>query len=195
VIPYAIEIAIAMNIVLIGAVLAIYFLILKKEGSTARATCPECGYDLVSANNEKARRSIFPSKQLKLIGKRVVKKIALRRKQESKIKDSTSKPIETKALIINNANEPDAPEAKLLPKTESKENKSPSETNIILVLEQESDEIKKEGPTGCIHYFGYLASLPKGTITPDECYSCSKLLECLAHAQLPESKLPLKPVC
>jgi hypothetical protein len=33
-------------------------------------------------------------------------------------------------------------------------------------------------PEGCNHYFGYLATLPKGTNTPDECYSCTDLINC-----------------
>jgi hypothetical protein len=33
-------------------------------------------------------------------------------------------------------------------------------------------------PEGCSHHFGYLATLPKGTNTPDECYSCTDLINC-----------------
>jgi hypothetical protein len=37
---------------------------------------------------------------------------------------------------------------------------------------------KKDVPEGCNHYFGYLWTLPKGTSTPDECYCCTKLIDC-----------------
>jgi hypothetical protein len=33
-------------------------------------------------------------------------------------------------------------------------------------------------PEGCNHHFGYLATLPRGTNTPDECYSCTDLINC-----------------
>ena len=32
---------------------------------------------------------------------------------------------------------------------------------------------------GCPHYFGYLAQRPKSEVTPDECMTCKKLVECM----------------
>ena len=32
---------------------------------------------------------------------------------------------------------------------------------------------------GCPHKFGYLASLPKNTPIPDECFGCPQIVECL----------------
>jgi len=31
----------------------------------------------------------------------------------------------------------------------------------------------------CVHHFGYLKDLPKGTPVPDECFGCKKILRCL----------------
>jgi hypothetical protein len=31
----------------------------------------------------------------------------------------------------------------------------------------------------CIHFYGYLHSLPKNTPIPDECFGCSKIVDCL----------------
>jgi len=33
-------------------------------------------------------------------------------------------------------------------------------------------------PSGCLHFFGYLRNMPKNTLIPDECLSCSKMVEC-----------------
>jgi len=41
-----------------------------------------------------------------------------------------------------------------------------------------------ERPSGCRHFFGYLRNMPKNTLIPDECLSCSKIVECLYHAIL-----------
>jgi hypothetical protein len=40
------------------------------------------------------------------------------------------------------------------------------------------DQIKKEQPSECKHHFGYIGTQPKGTELPDECYYCTKLIEC-----------------
>ena len=36
---------------------------------------------------------------------------------------------------------------------------------------------------GCPHKFGYLRTLPKNTPIPDECFGCSKILECLGSSK------------
>jgi hypothetical protein len=35
--------------------------------------------------------------------------------------------------------------------------------------------------TGCEHFFGYLKKRPKNTPIPDECLTCSKMVECLTY--------------
>jgi len=52
------------------------------------------------------------------------------------------------------------------------------------VLEAISDKetgIEKEdnNQTICLHYFGYLAKLPKNSSIPEDCLLCSKVVECL----------------
>ena len=32
----------------------------------------------------------------------------------------------------------------------------------------------------CPHYFGYLSKLPKNTPIPEECFFCSRVIECMA---------------
>ncbi len=76
-----------------------------------------------------------------------------------------------------------------------KENKEPEiiETKALTVIKEENkiakklnnekSNTKKNVPEGCNHYFGYLCALPKGTITPDECYCCVKLIDCYKEAK------------
>ena len=33
-------------------------------------------------------------------------------------------------------------------------------------------------PESCLHFFGYLRSHPKGTMVPNECYSCHRIVDC-----------------
>jgi len=32
---------------------------------------------------------------------------------------------------------------------------------------------------GCVHQFGHLRSMPKGTAVPEECFGCPKVLRCM----------------
>ncbi|MEM3565521.1 MAG: hypothetical protein QXK18_01430 [Candidatus Bathyarchaeia archaeon] len=41
--------------------------------------------------------------------------------------------------------------------------------------ESESEEVK------CEHFLGYLKKRPKNTPIPDECLTCSRMIECLAY--------------
>jgi len=38
----------------------------------------------------------------------------------------------------------------------------------------------------CLHQFGYLRTLPKNAPIPDECFGCTKIVECLVKAKLHE---------
>ncbi|MCW3993295.1 MAG: hypothetical protein NWE85_01855 [Candidatus Bathyarchaeota archaeon] len=39
--------------------------------------------------------------------------------------------------------------------------------------------VKLENNVKCKHFFGYLKKRPKDTAVPDECLTCSKMIECL----------------
>jgi len=39
--------------------------------------------------------------------------------------------------------------------------------------------VEKEAPAGCTHYFGYLRKREKDKPIPDECLTCSKMVDCL----------------
>jgi DNA-directed RNA polymerase subunit RPC12/RpoP len=196
VISYTVEIVTAVTVISIVAILAVYISILKKNGwigettnyrcpnpqckkifqvplkvkdfsnkKEIRLACPECGYDLGS-----------------LDGKKSLREITLQSKSEVKIQDSTSKPIETGVSTINNGRkEPNALGA-AEPIVESKKNGSSPETDHSLFLNQELNGPKKDRPPGCNHYLRYLGARPKGTRTPDECYSCPRLIDCYIKA-------------
>jgi len=44
-------------------------------------------------------------------------------------------------------------------------------------------EIKKTGVQGCPHHFGYLGEHPKHTPIPNECLTCTKIMECLSKVE------------
>jgi len=60
--------------------------------------------------------------------------------------------------------------------------KKPSEKPKVTVKTAQEKISKTQSPTNfqeCIHHFGYLRTLPKGTPVPDECFGCKKILQCL----------------
>jgi hypothetical protein len=80
--------------------------------------------------------------------------------------------IETKVLTPK----PEIQEAKNLETDSSDEpnkNKSLKEN-----IHKKLNESQNEKPAGCNYYLGYLWTFPKDKSIPDECYCCSKLIEC-----------------
>jgi len=62
-------------------------------------------------------------------------------------------------------------------RSESREILKPEKTVALAKTEPASS--KKD----CLHEFGYLRTLPKNTPIPDECFGCSKIVECLVKAK------------
>lgn len=181
----------AVTVVLIGVILTVYLSILKRNGwigktsnyrcpnpqckkvfrkpikvknqsnqKEIRLACPECGYDLGSSNNKNA------------LNERTIENMP-----EAKTSEPPNALIENKVSVIKVSKESESLENS--PQTlESKPDLKPPKTNNKLTIKQTENDKRKERPEGCNHHFGYLGTLPKNTVTPDECYSCSKLIDC-----------------
>jgi len=39
-----------------------------------------------------------------------------------------------------------------------------------------------KGSSECAHHFGYLKTLPKNTPIPDECFGCTRIMECFMQS-------------
>jgi hypothetical protein len=59
----------------------------------------------------------------------------------------------------------------------SKESFNSQAANNELIKKQSTSE--KETPPGCIHYLGYLARNPQNMYLSDQCFTCSRLIECV----------------
>jgi hypothetical protein len=96
----------------------------------------------------------------------------LQSQPESKTQNPPNSFIETKAAAPKPENkEPLTPQTDA-PANKPEENKTPQRKN------SKKDEPQKDKPAGCKNHFGYLWTLPKGITIPDECYCCTKLIEC-----------------
>ena len=138
----------AITIVSIAAILAVYLLVLKRNGWIGKTSI---GKSFGRGSKENASQS----------------------KPESKTQNSTALHIETKVPTTNKESQEPKTLKTAAPTVKPKENKSPEKINHKKV-----DDLKHDRPAGCNHYFSYLWTLPKGTITPDECYCCTRLIDC-----------------
>lgn len=141
-----------------------------------RIACPDCGFDLGSDKDEKLLKQIEIEKNTKMIRDSVPAETDIEKPLTVTIGDSmepTAIETDTPALTtqmpsIINCNQESTEKETALP-LKPKENEKTRE---------KKENTKQDKSEGCNEYFGYLASLPKGTATPDECFSCNRLLDC-----------------
>ena len=55
----------------------------------------------------------------------------------------------------------------------------PKSVSTVPVKTMKNDSSKGPQPSGCPHYYGYLEEHPKNTPIPNECLTCTKIMECL----------------
>jgi len=63
--------------------------------------------------------------------------------------------------------------------TENERGEIPRSEKIVLSARTESASSKRD----CLHQFGYLRTLSKNAPIPDECFGCSKIVECLVKTK------------
>lgn len=68
----------------------------------------------------------------------------------------------------------------------SRENRKPSKQSRKNIVKLNTSKKKEssytrslEGSVKCPHRFGYLKTLPFGSSVPEECYGCSRMMQCL----------------
>lgn len=63
---------------------------------------------------------------------------------------------------------------------------TPNGSKEVLKQEKTMAPMKTESASSkkdCIHQFGYLRTIPKNKPIPDECFGCTKIVECLINAK------------
>ena len=105
--------------------------------------------------------------------------------------------VETKSQVApENREEPEKTPVITQPTPQPEENpdallkepqRSPSQEKTLRIETAASNtsahalaEFSHSGPKGCLHFFGYLRYLPKGSLAPDDCFSCPIMVDCYA---------------
>ena len=164
--PYTFEVITAITLAVIGVILALYFMVLKRkgwlrddsQGSYYRCPNPECRkiFDKpvaitdLSGENPARLHSACPHCGFNL---ETVSPVRTSKKPEMAVKIPLEEPLE-------------GIEASKV----TKEKQSPPPTKSL-----------QARPPECRHFFGYLKKIPKNTSIPDECFGCHRMVDCLYY--------------
>ena len=103
----------------------------------------------------------------------------------------------TKKAVSAPVNKSPEPKEITSPAVKEKSNGTIDDKKTILkekltkqLMESQQHFERQDVPSRCNHYFGYLFSLKKNAAIPDECYSCSKLIQCF---QKPKTEIYQSP--
>jgi len=77
---------------------------------------------------------------------------------------------------------PKTPEKLEAPKTEERQPPTPPPKQTPTSPPMSVDMGLPKGSPECAHHFGYLRTLPKNTPIPDECFGCTRIMECFMQS-------------
>ena len=164
--PYTFETVTAITLAVIGIILVLYFVVLKRkgwlkddsQGSYYRCPNPECrkifekpvAITDLSGENPTSLHSACPHCGFEL---GTVSPVKTSKKLEKAVKTPLEEPLEG------------------------------IETSKITKEKQSSPPTKslQARPPECRHFFGYLKKIPKNTQIPDECFGCHRMVDCLYY--------------
>jgi len=168
--PYTFEIVTALTLTVIGIILVLYFIVLKKKGW------------LTENSNESFYRC--PNQECRKIFQKPIVLTDLSQTSPQvysacphcgfHLEMASPSAVEKKTNMTFKI--PRSPE-------ESMEiSEKPTATEDIQKLPTASPKPLQARPPKCSHFFGYLRKIPKNTTIPDECFSCPKMVECLSYS-------------
>jgi hypothetical protein len=90
--------------------------------------------------------------------------------------------IENQKNIEHNQEVPKTSEKLEAPKTEERQPPTPPPIQTPTSRPMSVDMGLPKGSPECAHHFGYLRTLPKNTPIPDECFGCTRIMECFMQS-------------
>jgi len=184
--PYTFEIITALTITVIGVILVLYFLVLKRKG-------------WLTENSNESNKSFYlcPNQECRKIFQ---KPVVLTDLSQTSPRVYSACPhcgfdLETASSAVGKKTKmtfktPRSPEESVVTVTTSKPEMSAESTETSEKLTVAMDIQKpptaspkplQARPRECSHFFGYLRKIPRNTPLPDECFSCPQMVECLSY--------------
>jgi DNA-directed RNA polymerase subunit RPC12/RpoP len=62
-----------------------------------------------------------------------------------------------------------------------KDRKDLSSAEAVAVTDPDDHVVLGRRPEGCMHYIGYLETLPENASLPDKCLTCPRVMSCIVH--------------
>ncbi len=92
--------------------------------------------------------------------------------------------IENQRDIEHKREAPETPEKIEAPKTEERQPPTPPpiQTPPSPTQSGDMDLAHSRASSECAHHFGYLRTLPRNTPIPDECFGCTRIMECFMQS-------------
>jgi hypothetical protein len=90
--------------------------------------------------------------------------------------------IENQRNIEHKQEVPETPEKLETPKTEERQPPTPPPIQTLTGSPMSVDMGLPKGSPECVHHFGYLRTLQRNTPIPDECFGCTKIMECFMQS-------------
>lgn len=170
--PYTFETVTGITLTVIGIILTLYFLVLKRKG-------------WLTENSDESNESFYrcPNQECRKIFQ---KPIALNDLSRTPPRVYSACPHCGFHLEM-------ASPSAVGKKTEatsrtSRRSEKPTIAKDTQKLSTASPKPLQPRPPECSHFFGYLRKIPKNTQIPDECFMCSKMVECLSY-KVPEQAI------
>jgi len=205
--PYTFEVVTALTLTVIGIILVLYFMVLKKKGwltENSRGTfyrCPNPGCrkifqkPIVLTDLSETPARIHPA--CPHCGFDLEKASPSRDQKKFKMTveapPSPKKRLEEPIVSIrtpepaNSAGLTEIPGKPTIAVETQESHEAPSERTEALRTPKEEQPLitpskhMEARPSGCSKFFGYLKRIPKNASIPDECFRCPKMVECLYY--------------
>lgn len=185
--PYTFEIVTVLTMTVIGIILVLYFLVLKRKGWLTKNS-NESNESFYLCPNQECRKVFQKPIELTDLSQTTPRvysacphcgfdlgtasSYAVGKKTKMTFKTSRS----PEEFVV--AAKTSAPE---MPGESTETLEKPTVAKDLQKLPTAPSKSFQARPDGCPHFFGYLRKLPKNTPMPDECFSCLKMMECISY--------------
>ena len=168
--PYTFELVTALTITVIGVILVLYFIVLKRKGWLTE-----------NPNESNKSHYLCPNQECRKIFQ---KPVALTDLSQTPPRPYSACPHCGFALKKTSPSTVGKKTMLTLKTPRSPEDPVRAQPTVAKNIQERPTSSSKSlqaRPPECSHFFGYLRKIPKNTSMPDECFSCLKMVECISY--------------
>ena len=176
--PYAFETVTAITLVVIGLILTLYFVVLKRKGWLTENS-NESNESFYLCPNQECRKIFQKPIVLTDLSQTAPRLYSACPHCGFDLEMASPSAVGKKTKMTSRI--PRSPEESVVAIKTSKPETSIEPMEISEKPKAASPEPLQARPPKCSHFFGYLRKIPRSTQMPDECLSCPKMVECFSY--------------